>query len=82
MALRLATPSRSAQRRVEIYLKEATRRCRETPTIRVRYFLTKRVPSLFEGCNAVLDGEFDESGEVVDIELLHHPGAVGIHRSW
>ena len=39
-------------------------------------------PALFEGGDAVLDRELDESGKVVDSELLHHPGAVGFHGLW
>lgn len=66
--------------RIEIYPRKGNGRCRAWPTISVGIFLTGvPAPLLFERRDAVLDGEFDERGEVVDIELFHHAGSVGFH---
>ena len=36
--------------------------------------------ALFERRQAVLDCQFDHSGKIGDVQLLHHAAAVGVHR--
>ncbi len=37
---------------------------------------------LFDGCNSMLDGKFDQAWKVVDAEFLHQMAAVRLDGFW